>query len=240
MNRLYYAAAILAATILAVALIAFVVTAPPAHNLFSPNSHNPSLPDSKYRDLVKQLVSPNAEPSRNSSGQLKYPNRYDASVQQKISDARHELQDHIEEALPYLVEALDDKRYCMTIIWAEGDGVYNRSVGQICREIIESHLEVYRGKIPVRSPHHWHRYDYEPISKQWWEARNDKSLVDLQVEAVDWAIATRKYDDVPRETDTRESEIAALTKLRDEIAESQTPVKPSRLSPMTTTEWRSH
>ncbi len=205
--------------------------------VLSANADEPLAAKTKYRDLIKQLVSPNvkAESGVRGDAWVKFPKGYDVAAQDKIDDVREELQRSVAEALPYLIESLGDKRYCMTINWAEGDGYYNRSVGEICHEIITSHMEIYRDKIPVGSPRRWHRYDYPNISKKWWEARKGKSLAELQVEAIDWAIATRKADDDDGQfKDTREDELAALTKLREKIAESKAPAKPQRLLPMMT------
>lgn len=210
--------------------------------VLSANADEPLTAKTKYRDLIKQLVSPNAKAESGIRGDawVKFPKGYDVAAQEKIDNVREKLQKSVAEALPYLIESLGDKRYCMTINWAEGDGYYNRSVGEICHEIIASHMEIYRDKIPVGSPQRWHRYDYPNISKKWWEARKDKSLAELQVEAIDWAIATREADnDDGRFKDTREAEIAALIELRDSIGKSKMRPKPQRLLPMMTSDVRS-
>ena len=181
----------------------------------------------KYRGLVQQLVSPNKEATTDngSSGRYALPKGYDVSAQKRIYAARQTLYDEFEEALPFLVEALDDDRYCMTIDWAEGDAYYNFSVGKICRNMIASHLEVYRNKMRF-SLRRWHQYTY-PVSKEWWKKQNSRNLVELQIDAINWAI-----DQCRAEKEIPNQEITDLQKLRDEIAKSRKATKPRRMLPM--------
>jgi hypothetical protein len=192
----------------------------------------------KYRDLVKTLVSLNKKPTtRNEAeGSVKFPPEYNVEAQKRIGAARQVLHDNFEESLPFLIDALDDDRYCMTINWADGDAYYNYSVGRVCRNVIASKLEVYRTTISFMGPQHWHRYDYRPITKEWWRVRKGRSLAELQVEAIDWAIQQRKTE--PKETirEDRLNEIAKLQKLRNEIAKSGKPARASGMLPMVTSD----
>ena len=187
-----------------------------------------------YRALVAELASPNKEPttSYRGGGHVKFPARYSVKSQRRIDEVRQILSDNIEESFPFLVDALDDKRYCMTIDWADGDAYYNRSVGAISKDVISSHLELYRDKIGFSGPQHWNKYNY-PISKEWWAPRKDSSLVELQIEAIDWAIEKRKVDKMETRTDPAK-ELADLQKLRDQIKSSRTPAKPIRMFRMET------
>jgi peptide methionine sulfoxide reductase MsrB len=191
----------------------------------------------KYRDLIEQLASPNKAPSiRNTSGgSVKFPAGYDVEAQIRIKAARQELHDNFGEALPFLIEALDDKRYSMTIDWAEGDAYYNYSVGKICHNVIASQLEVYRSKIRFAGPPQWNKYNY-PISKKWWQVHKDQSLVELQIEAINWAI--EQHMSKPKEEigEARKNEIFELEKLRDDIAKSGKTAKPQRMLRMITSD----
>jgi hypothetical protein len=189
----------------------------------------------KYRELVRTLVSPNEKPvTRNTSGgSVHFPAEYDVKAQERIKAARQELYDNFEEALPFLVEALDDNHYSMTIDWADGDAYYNYSVGSVCCNVIESQLEVYRDKINFFGPGDWHRYDYGPITKEWYRDRKGHSLAELQIEAIDWAI--KKCKAQPKDKVGEEAnEIGELQKLRDEIAKSGKPAKPRKMLRMVT------
>jgi hypothetical protein len=194
----------------------------------------------KYRALVQRLVSPNKEPitENGDGGSVRFPTGYDVAAQKHIDAARRALHDNFDEALPFLVEALDDERYCMTIDWAEGDAYYNYSVGDVCRYVIRRWLEVYRDKISFSGPGHWNRYTYRPISKDWWQARKGRSLAELQIESIDWAIERRRAEPKADVHPDRKDEISALKKLRDGIAKSGKPAKRThhRMLPMVTSD----
>jgi hypothetical protein len=179
----------------------------------------------KYAEHVAQLVSPNKEPITGDVA-VKFPRGYDLRAQRRVDEARKALHDNFEDALPHLIDALDDQRYSMTVNWAEGDAYPNYSVGEVCRDVIASQLEVYRDKIRFSLPR-WHEYDY-PVSKAWWKTRKDRSLAELQVEAIDWAIERRKAEP---EKERREEELVGLRELREQVAKSGKPTKSKRLLP---------
>lgn len=186
--------------------------------------------EEKIRDcaeLIQQLASSNEKPTtkRPPRSTVIFPVGYDMKAQQRIIEVRQTLCDHFEEALPFLVAALEDDRYSMTISWADGDAYYNYSVGSVCRNIIAANLEVYRSSIRFSGPQHWNRYNYGPISEEWWQSRKGRSLAELQVEAIDWAIEQLEAE---LQNEAREGGKAELTKLRTlriEIAESGKPAK---------------
>lgn len=196
----------------------------------------PSKETQKYRQLVQQLASPNKQPKtqNRSDSAVRFPEGYDKKAQQRVAVARNTLHDNLEAALPALVEGLDDHRYSMTIDWADGDAYYNRSVGTICRSIIESNLEVYRDKMSFTGPSHWNAYRYKVISEEWYRTRQGRTLAELQIEAIDWAIKKRMEESPEDIQDSRKNEVANLQKLRDEIAKTNKPAKPQRLAPMVT------
>jgi hypothetical protein len=156
---------------------------------------------------------------------------YDRMAQRRVDEARKALHDNFEEALPHLIDALDDQRYSMTVNWADGDAYPNYSVGEVCRNVIASQLEVYRDKIRF-SVKRWHEYNY-PVSKTWWKTRKDRSLAELQLEAIDWAIERRKTES---EKERREEELVALRELREQVAKSSKPAKSRGLLKMVVTD----
>lgn len=189
-----------------------------------------------FSALISQLVSPNQEADTQNGGDARatFPKNYDFDAQRRIDAARQELYDNIEASLSYLVEALDDPRYCMTINWADGDAYYNWSVGKVCRDIITSQLEVYRDRISYAGPRDWNNDNF-PVSKTWWQSRKDYTLSQLQVDAIDWAIERRKTikgtEGLLEKTNT---EISDLKKFRDEIISSKKSAKPNRMLRMLT------
>jgi hypothetical protein len=186
----------------------------------------------KYAELVAQLVSPNKEPVIARGGEsVTFPKGYDRAAQRRIEEAQEALHDNFVEALPYLIEASNDERYCMTIFWEALDSRYNYSVGEVCKDVIASQLEIYRGEILFSKPR-WHKYHY-PVSKAWRKTRKDRNLLELQVEAIDWAIELRRTED---EDERREEELAKLRALRKRITKSGKPAKSRRLAPMIVTD----
>jgi hypothetical protein len=197
-----------------------------------PSKQNAAL---NYEKLISQLVSPNKESITVNGGRSSatFPIGYDAEAQKRIAEVRQVLFDNIEDSLPSLVGALDDDRYCMTINWIGGDYFYNYSVGKICKDIIASHLEVYRVAISFEHEGHWNRYNY-PISKKWWEERKGRRLSALQIDAIDWAIERRKAEPVEFVREGRENEVAELVKLRETIAKSGKPAASRKMLRMVT------
>ncbi|MBM3965379.1 MAG: hypothetical protein FJ308_09985 [Planctomycetes bacterium] len=152
------------------ALLAFATVALCVHvqNCLSQDKAKPNDTTVRYNALIEELVSPNAKPDTHINGKphrVRFPANYDVTSQERVDDARRALNRDIAEARPYLIDALDDKRYSMTINWGDGDGYYNKTVGDICREIIASNLEVYRKEITFLGPQHWHQYVIERLKR---------------------------------------------------------------------------
>ena len=176
-----------------------------------------------FHRLVEQLASPNEKPLtvNDRRPHVTFPAGYDRDAQKKVLEARQLLYDNFSDALPELFAAIDDQRYSITIDWAGGDGYYNESVGDVCRNIIAAQLGVHRKKISFYGPRHWHYYTY-PISKEWWEENKDKSHRELQLVVLDWAIDRRQNDKEFGDND-RAEEVIALVGLRKNLASSKKP-----------------
>jgi hypothetical protein len=202
------------------------------HGVQAADQPRPDQAVEKYRDLIQRLVSPNQEPltQNRSAGAVKFPEGYDVEAQKRIDVARQSLRDDFERALPFLIDALKDDRYSMTIDWGEGDACYNYSVGGICGNVIASQLEVYRNRMGFSGPRHWHQYSY-PTTKEWFETRKNRNLAELQVEAIDWAMERRKNEG---KGEAVVKDLAELQKLRDAIAVTRKPAPPLRMYPMVT------
>jgi hypothetical protein len=190
----------------------------------------------KYKGLIEQLASPNKVPTvvNRQNASVSFPADYDVKSQRRIEEVRQELCDHFEEALPYLIEAVDDQRYCMTIRWGEGpQGYHNRSVGKICDDLIRSQLEIYRDSIRFAGPEHWYRYSYD-VSSKWWQTRKGQTLAELQIESINWAIDLRQSEAEGRDGKRAAADIVDLKKLRDEIASTGKSVKGDGMERMAT------
>jgi hypothetical protein len=177
--------------------------------------------------LIDQLVSPNHPPD-DSAGLATYPRGFDNAAQSRIYRAFERLAGIGLPAFPYLRTRLDDKRYCMTMDTGPGD--YNFSVGRICRLIMDGRLQPYgwytvdangrvledtksRPRRPRYSDHH--RLDRPKEFENWWVAHKQKSLRDVQIEALEWTIAWERKnskDYFPKEVEKLKAVLADLRK----------------------------
>jgi hypothetical protein len=130
-------------------------------------------------------------------------------------------------------------------------------VGEVCLEIIAHHVEVFRDHIKFAGPQHWHQYNFVPrlqsaigdsvtdSRKQkiqaWWRDRNGRSIRELQLEAMDWAIEKRKQDlnkalaaagdSKAKARQEAASEIGALVSVRDKLKSSKKYLPPREMWP---------
>ena len=153
----------------------------------------------KIDRLVRELASPN-KPALIEDGTASYPPGYDKKAQGRVRSAFHQLLDLGLPTFPHLLKHLDDKRYSVTEEdTIEGDW-HNYSVGDLCYLVFSSHLQPYGdyyalGKgdpreRPRRPSYFEHCHLSDPVAaKKWWRARKDKTLVELQIEALKWVIA---------------------------------------------------
>jgi|GEM_PF-3570535 len=221
------------------ALLAFATLALYFHvqNCFSQDKEKPNDTTVRYKALIEELVSPNSKPETHINGKphrVRFPAGYDVKSQERVDDARRALDRSIAEALPYLTDALDDKRYSMTINWGDGDGYYNKTVGDICREIIAANIEVYRKEITFLGPQHWHQYTFPNVSKEWLSKNSDRTLIELQLDAIDWAIEQRGKENSRYAREDRAQEPKRLQEMRNKLKESTEPLPGSGLLPMQT------
>jgi hypothetical protein len=186
-------------------------------------------PSADYRDLVKGLVSPNKPIGiTNYPETIAIPPNYDWKVQALIERNRKLLFDHCEEALPFLIEACTDSRYSMVSHWSEDTDYETWSVGRVCSEIIQRHVEVFRHSMRF-TPKRWHEYNFVPIPRsmsekgskeirEWWHERKGLTLRELQLTGFDWAIAKRT-EEFKGNPDIQELgwEIKALASAREEL-----------------------
>jgi hypothetical protein len=118
--------------------------------------------------------------------------------QKQIKAAYDELSARIEVSLPVLVAHVADERF--SYVYEEGiTGVYEfATVGEACREIIAAHVCVYdkavrKYDIEGRSSSLWFIGACGGFAK-WWKGRKGRSLADLQLEGIDWALRQPKPD----------------------------------------------
>ncbi len=148
-------------------------------------------------EWISQLVSPNPAPKTLYGNGVEgvadvYPAEYDQAAQNVVSNARNRLHNAGYEALPYLMQHLDDRRYSFTADAGECD--VNWSVRTACRDLIRCFLEPYGNfgserDLALRPSYFLHCKLFEPkAAAEWWRTHKDKSLHDLQLESVQWVI----------------------------------------------------
>jgi hypothetical protein len=196
---------------------------------------NPQAPLAKEIEaLIDGLVSPNPEPdtaklqaseARPDGG---WPPGFDHKKQKQVDRARAKLTQLGPQAFPFLVERWGDNRYCMTVEVAE---YTNRSVGDICWQIVFDQLQPYgyypagyedpRGK-PVRPSYPGTFLGSQESARQWWRKNKDKTLHAMQLEALDWVIA----EEAKRPQDFKEEERRELAKIHKKLVAGGKPLQP--------------
>lgn len=144
--------------------------------------------------------------------------KYDWAEYHRVWMALRELAPKAEALWPELVKHLDDERYCMTALtWS--DNTHNLTVGDVCHELISNILSnAYYQHLKPNSLDIYGRMGRPDIArdkkklKSWCEARRDKPLYELQMEACEWAVKRlTKSEDLPRVSNsTRRAWIAAI------------------------------
>jgi hypothetical protein len=181
--------------------------------------------------LVRQLVNPNKPPFKERytfPEKLKY--REIQKQQEKICRAYDSLSDNFEISLPILVKHVDDDRFSYVYEDVGTSGVIVKaSVGFACLQMIDVHVEVYRREVTKpdfafipRCP----SFIFEECGgvKKWWQSRKKKTLAQLQLEGIEWALRLKK----PRlfESDEEWNKAKkALGKMAAEIRASNKPIK---------------
>jgi hypothetical protein len=187
--------------------------------------------DEQIAELVRDLVSPNQAP-RTGNPYAQYPVGYDRAAQKRVLRAFHKLRELAPRSFPFLFDHFDDKRYALTA--DSGDVDKNYTVGQLCRDVLVSHLQPdvwdhkeggtsfrrrpsepdYIGHYKLLQPEH---------AKKWWEERKEKSLRELQLEVLEWVIAeeTRSPD---KFSDAQQDRVR---KRLAELRKSKAPLKPA-------------
>ena len=188
------------------------------------------LTAAECRQLVARLVNPD-KPPFTENFVLKLPKGVDAQTlrrkQAKITAAYQKLSDNIEVALPVLLQEVDDERFSFVYTSTSG-AITTQSVGGACCDIIAAHIEEYR--------QHVTRGDFAGVPRcpsfiwdecggieKWWKSRKDKSLADLQLEAIEWVLRQKR----PRAFESEEDWAAAkrtVAKMAKNIRASKKPI----------------
>ncbi len=149
--------------------------------------------------LVDALVNANSPPEMVQVGKFRklalFPKEYDWKEQDRIEESIVALEKQLDASFDVVVEHLDDDRYCFTMYNDNSESASNRSVGDVCDQLLlEAVIEPYMqfegdlgAYIKMRRP-----LGLSQRSKgltEWFQTRTreGKRLVDLQIEACEWA-----------------------------------------------------
>jgi hypothetical protein len=152
------------------------------------NSASPAAtPDQqRIRVLVELLASKNTVSGRSLES---FPQGYDRNAQVVVYLAIQQLLAEGSTGFDTLVEHLNDKRYSYT--WAAADGEYNNTVGDACALIMIRCIKCYYNEIHLITEEQYHLDPDFGGGKiaDWWKRNRHRPLWDIQVDAIDRAIA---------------------------------------------------
>ncbi len=193
------------------------------------------LTAAECKTLIDQLAS-RTKPPFAENARPNLPNGIRESdlrrAQQPIRKAYAAIGENIEAALPLLIEHANDQRF--SYVYESLSGAYVKaSVGATCQRLISEYIEVYRphvrsfggsgisGQPPYpRKPEF---IDDAGGIEKWWKSRKERSLAELQLETVEWAIRYEKQKGFA--TPAEESRILpALEDLAAKIRRTSKPI----------------
>jgi hypothetical protein len=158
---------------------------------------------------------------------LKPPRNLNRASLIVVKNAYDNLAANVAKSLPALIESLEDKRYSYYQESPSGAFLCH-TVGEACYSIIVRNIEVYRPYATVldktERPRTVHFIDATGGPQKWLASRKDKSLFDMQLEAVEWALRQKKPD--PQELVSDADWKKAIDDLRDFHAGFRTKGKP--------------
>jgi hypothetical protein len=176
----------------------------------------------EIKALVDQLVSPNPTPDEKKlnadpKGDPVFPRGYDFQKQKPVNRACGKLGELGPRAFPFLIEHWEDNRYCLTYEGAEWSNMF---VGGVCRDLIRAQLQPYvhhaekrheKGHLPPS--YVWTFLASQKAARQWWEGHKAQTLLQMQLEVLDWAIA----EEAKRRNEFTGAERRELHDLRKEL-----------------------
>jgi hypothetical protein len=156
------------------------------------------------------------------------PRNIDRKALADVKGAYDKLSLHFPDSLPSLIAGLSDSRYSYYQEVPSNGAFVCHDVGDACDDIITAHIEVYRRYLRVLDqtgvPRTVHFLSAMGGVKKWYDTRTEKSLFDLQLEAIEWALK-QPPDERVEQADWDKS-VAALQKFRDEFAKGKTQLDP--------------
>jgi hypothetical protein len=181
--------------------------------------------------LVKQLISP-YKPPFTKTYVHELPKGLEEDVlyerQKKIEAAYNKLSKNIEVALPILAKHLDDDRFSYVYEVGPSAVYQTMSVGGACARIIYAHVEVYQEHVTTwdgeKRHSLWFIFDHCGGIDKWWKRRKGKTLAELQLEGIEWALRQKKPKHFESDKEWAKAK-KSLEKMAKEIRASKKPIK---------------
>ncbi len=157
--------------------------------------------DPPTRDQIAKWISElaNTKPQPSESPYvLSSPRNADRKALSVVKNAYDNLCINVVVAIPQLIDGLKDKRYAFYQESSSGAFVFH-DVGYACYCIIVDNIEIYQPFITVvdefERPRTVHFVSEMGGIEKWYSTRRNKTLFELQLEAVEWALKQSKPKD---------------------------------------------
>ena len=203
----------------------------------------------KFKTMINRLASPNKKPGFRPDKEGRdsgYPKGYNHAAQNDVRQAYLDLDHAGPASFPQLLEHVDDDRYSMTV--DGGAAEINRSVGFICRWILEKKISPFayhvagdgytrgsavdgtkvigpKGDPPARPSFIEHLMKDRKMASEWLIERQTYSLRTIQQEVIEWIIAEEDKDTRKFGRDER----SFLKNLLRDLKESDSHIESSRV-----------
>ena len=170
----------------------------------------------KIEALIARLRSANKEPQITYvqypgivGESVEFPRDYDHKAQDAVWQARFQLAKMGKDAFPFLIEHRNDKEYSLSI---GSCGWSAFSVGDICLMIVEDEVDIvshlYKARFETRhfAPNYSYKDDATLMGRRtalrnYYDEHKSKTLKEMQIERLEWAIAQEKAIGFPGEKD---------------------------------------
>jgi hypothetical protein len=195
------------------------------------------LSGDEIESLIKELVSPNEAPTKLAPS-ARFPQGYDRDAQKRVMTARKKLVAAGIQAFPHLFNHFWDGQYSFT--GSNGFVDANWTVGKACIDIIKCHVQPFgyfpyaipgkhaepdsARKRPLRPSYAAHHKLSNPEeARNWLESRQQKTLLELQIESIEWTIA----EEAKRPDDYSDGERKYLNGYLERAREATEPLPPA-------------
>jgi hypothetical protein len=213
----------------------FVFFVPLISIAFAGEGLNGSVSDNEkvIPQLIEKLVSPRPTETvtKNILG-VSVSRKYPQSARLEAEKRVHETWDRIIaegiSAFPYLISYYDDNRFSIEPRYANKTSVsMDYTVGLVCRDMLQSQIEPF-GNDAIRHSKDRPSYtvNFLYIKKDalvWLKTNGEKTLYDIQLEALKWTIAEEKKLNTPESV----KDVYYLTDVLKKLENSQKPLPPN-------------